>query len=179
MLRCLFRPPGNEHKGMVSKRFRWFFCTMLFFVVVGVKPFLWIRHTQLFSQTNSTPSVSAGAPSVSVRNRAERNSGSQDGGQQSDSPSPPTGATELPPGTISLTLTNPSTPLTIARKHLSESSFMTVAEFESAIRAANHGKTSFRKNDQVLLPGIESQPIVEASRPFPKEGEIRAIYLTG
>ena len=31
----------------------------------------------------------------------------------------------------------------------------------------------------VFIPGIEPQPIVEKSRPYPKETEPRAIYLTG
>jgi hypothetical protein len=30
-----------------------------------------------------------------------------------------------------------------------------------------------------MIPGMEPQPVVEKSRTFPKEGEVRAIYLTG
>src|SRR5260370_7907555 len=56
---------------------------------------------------------------------------------------------------------------------------MTAPELEAAIRKANDGKAVFRKGDTVLVPSIEPQPVVEKSRPFPKDGEVRAIYLTG
>lgn len=69
--------------------------------------------------------------------------------------------------------------ITIARKYLTESSYMTVADYEAAIRAANGGKATFKKGEGVLVPGIEPQPVVEKSRPFPKDGEVRAVYLTG
>lgn len=69
--------------------------------------------------------------------------------------------------------------ITIARKYLTESSYMTVADYEAAIRAANGGKATFKKGEEVLVPGIEPQPVVEKSRPFPKDGEVRAVYLTG
>ena len=69
--------------------------------------------------------------------------------------------------------------ITIARKYLTESSYMTVADYEAAIRAVNGGKATFKKGEEVLVPGIEPQPVVEKSRPFPKDGEVRAVYLTG
>ena len=56
---------------------------------------------------------------------------------------------------------------------------MTVAEYVDAIAKANGGKTTFKKGDMILVPGIEPQPIVEKTRPFPKETEVRAIYMTG
>ena len=85
----------------------------------------------------------------------------------------------LPAGTISLTAKAVTTAQFVARGHLSESSYMTVAEYVDAIGKANNGKTTFKKGDVILIPGIEPQPIVEKSRPFPKETEVRAIYLTG
>jgi hypothetical protein len=69
--------------------------------------------------------------------------------------------------------------LAVARKYLDESAYMTVAEFETAIRQANEGRSSFKKDQEVRVPGIEPQPVVEKSRPFPKESEVRAVYLTG
>ena len=48
---------------------------------------------------------------------------------------------------------------------------MTVAEYVDAIAKANGGKTTFKKGDDILIPGIEPQPIVEKTRPFPKETE--------
>jgi len=54
-----------------------------------------------------------------------------------------------------------------------------VAEYVEAIGKANGGKTTFKKGDVIMVPGIEPQPVVEKSRPFPKETEVRAIYMTG
>src|ERR1044071_5058835 len=86
---------------------------------------------------------------------------------------------ELPPGTISVTAKAVTTAQFLARGHLSESQYMTVAEYVDAIAKANNGKTTFKKGDVILVPGIEPQPIVEKTRPFPKDTEVRAIYLTG
>lgn len=86
---------------------------------------------------------------------------------------------ELPPGTIAHTAKAVTTAQFLARAHLSESSYMTVAEYVDAIAKANNGKTTFKKGETVMVPGIEPQPIVEKSRPFPKDTEVRAIYLTG
>jgi len=91
----------------------------------------------------------------------------------------PAAAQELPPGTIKLTAKALTTAQFVARAHLTESKYMTVAEYVEAIAAANGGKKSFKKGETILIPGIEPQPIVEKSRPFPKESEVRAIYLTG
>src|SRR6266404_1346684 len=115
------------------------------------------RHEQLVSQTKPTTP----AP---VQNTAATTA----------PPSAP-----LPPGTIAYTPKANTSALAIARLHLTESSFMTATEFEAAIRKANDGKAAFRKDERVLIPGIEPQPVVEKSRPFPKDGEVRAIYLTG
>src|SRR5258708_16310210 len=93
---------------------------------------------------------------------------------------PPSGAAQqLPPGTIPYTAKAATTALFLARLHLTNSSYMTVAELEDAIRAANGGKAVFKKGETALVPGTEPQPGVEKSRPFPKDGEVRAIYLTG
>jgi len=86
---------------------------------------------------------------------------------------------ELPSGTIAHTAKAVTTAQFLARAHLSESSYMTVAEYVDAIAKANGGKTTFKKGETVLVPGIEPQPIVEKSRPFAKDTEVRAIYLTG
>ncbi|HYL91569.1 MAG TPA: putative glycoside hydrolase, partial [Alphaproteobacteria bacterium] len=88
-------------------------------------------------------------------------------------------AHELPQGTIEHKAIASTTALFLARKYLNESQYMTVAEFETAIREANDRKSVFKKGDTAFVPGIEPQPVVEKSRPFPKDGEVRAIYLTG
>src|SRR6185312_3268070 len=74
---------------------------------------------------------------------------------------------ELPPGTISVTAKAVTTAQFLARGHLTESSYMTVAEYVDAIAKANGGKTTFKRGDVILVPGIEPQPVVEKSRPFP------------
>lgn len=88
-------------------------------------------------------------------------------------------AQQLPPGVISYTPKATTSALFLARMNLTNSSFMTAPEFEKAIQDANNGKSSFKKGETVLIPGMETQPVVEKSRPFPKDGEVRAIYMTG
>ncbi|HEU4414128.1 MAG TPA: hypothetical protein VFT65_05045, partial [Candidatus Angelobacter sp.] len=88
-------------------------------------------------------------------------------------------AQELPPGTITYTTKALTTAQFLARNHLTESQYMTVAEYVAAIAKANNGKTTFKKGETVFIPGIEPQPIVEKTRPFAKENEVRAIYMTG
>ncbi len=88
-------------------------------------------------------------------------------------------APAVPDGTLVYKAKAPTTALFLARLNLTSSSYMTVAEFEDAIRKANGGKATFKKDETALIPGIEPQPIVEKSHPFPKSEEIRAVYLTG
>ncbi|HLY97895.1 MAG TPA: putative glycoside hydrolase [Candidatus Angelobacter sp.] len=114
------------------------------------------RHGQLNSQTH--PAAQAAAAT---------------------SPAPAVTPQAPPPGTITYAAAGNTTALAIARLHLAQSSFMTAPELEAAIRKANEGKSVFKKGQTVFVPGIEPQPIVEKSRPFPKDGEVRAIYLTG
>ena len=147
---------------MVSKKFRFASTIILLIAIFSFASFLFNRHGQLISQTVASPSQSqapaAAPPAASVNAAAGR---------------------ELPPGTIAYKPKAATTALSVARKYLTQSSFMTVAEFEAAIRKVNGGKTGFRKDEEILVPDIEAQPIVEKSRPFPKDGEVRAIYLTG
>jgi hypothetical protein len=138
---------------MGSKKFRIVSLAVAVLLLLGFASFLFSRNSQLVSQTRSSTPPATAAAVATVR--------------------------ELPPGTIAYTPKANTTALAIARKYLSESTYMTVPEFEPAIRQANDGKASFKKNEEVLVPGIEPQPVVEKIRPFPKDGEIRAIYLTG
>lgn len=73
------------------------------------------------------------------------------------------------------------TPLTLARTYLSQSTLMTVAELDAAIRDANHlGKNATLKpGTEITIPTLEKQPVVEKTRPVPKDADIRAVYLTG
>jgi hypothetical protein len=57
---------------------------------------------------------------------------------------------------------------------------MTVAELEQAIQKENGLHSSVLKPGQELkIPTLEPQPIVEHSRPSPRDTDFRAIYLTG
>src|SRR5437867_3841388 len=57
---------------------------------------------------------------------------------------------DLPPGTISYTAKAVTTAQFVARGHLTESSYMTVAEYVEAIAKANNGKTTFKKGEVIL-----------------------------
>jgi hypothetical protein len=69
----------------------------------------------------------------------------------------------------------------LARRYLSQTAFMTSGELASAIRAANAGSLgkALQAGQRVVIPGVESAPIVEKPVLIPKDLEIRGIYLTG
>src|SRR5258708_3417956 len=146
-------PPTPEKSLMFPKKFRLISSAALAIIGLIFVTFLFARRAQMISQMH----VSAAQNSA-----------------------PPSGAAQqLPPGTIPYTAKAATTALFLARLNLTNSSYMTVAELEDAIRAANGGKAVFKKGETALVPGTEPQPVVEKSRPFPKDGEVRAIYLTG
>lgn len=127
--------------------------------------FFFTRRAELYSETR----VSA-AQSPAAQNNVAQNNAAQ--------PAVPA-AQPLPPGTIAYEAKAVTSVQFLARQHLSESQYMTVPEYVAAIAKANNGKTTFKKGETALIPGIEPQPVVEKSRAFPKDGEVRAIYLTG
>lgn len=138
---------------MLFRKFRLIFSALIMIVFLGFATYFFTRHAQAVSQSNpssGTPNATQSAP-----------------------------AKEVPPGTITYKPKAGTLAVIVARKYLSESTFMTVAEFEAAIRKANNDKSSFKKDEEILVPGIEPQPVVEKSRPYPKEEEIRAVYMTG
>ncbi len=69
----------------------------------------------------------------------------------------------------------------IARRYLPETSFMTVAELETAIRQVNGGRCGDLPSPgtPVTVPGYETGPVVERPVSIAKDYEVRAIYLTG
>ncbi len=68
----------------------------------------------------------------------------------------------------------------VARAYLPVTSFMTLSEFESAIRRENGIQGNFlRKGQQVAIPGLLQERIVERPVHVARDLEIRAIYLTG
>src|SRR5215472_3314893 len=66
---------------------------------------------------------------------------------QSGPASPQPVAPAVPEGTLVYTAKATTTALFLARQNLTNSSFMTVPEFEDAIRKANGGKATFKKDE--------------------------------
>jgi hypothetical protein len=142
---------------MLPKKLRFISSAALIALGLTVAVVEFARHGQIKASAAEKPAVAA----------------------QNSAPATAAQPQELAPGTISVTAKAVTTAQFLARGHLTESSYMTVAEYVDAIAKANGGKTTFKKGDVILIPGIEPQPIVEKTRPFPKETEVRAIYMTG
>ena len=68
----------------------------------------------------------------------------------------------------------------LARQYLATSAFMRRSDLENAIRQANglRGDT-LRPGENVMIPGIPVQPILDKPVPIPRDFEVRAVYLTG
>jgi len=66
----------------------------------------------------------------------------------------------------------------VARKFLPQSSLMTVADLDRAIRERNGVKGNLRAGQEIIVPALEPQPVVAKPRGTPKDADIRAIYLT-
>lgn len=69
----------------------------------------------------------------------------------------------------------------ISYRYLPRTMFMTTGKLEAAIRQTNPslGGKALHPGQEILIPGIESEPIAERPRPWPRDAEVRAIYLTG
>ncbi len=85
-----------------------------------------------------------------------------------------------PPGTVIHQVKRGEVLPGIVRKYLSDSSFMTGAEIEAAVRHANGDRKGnvLKPGEYLIIPGMEG-PISEKSVPVTKDYEIRAVYLTG
>jgi len=89
----------------------------------------------------------------------------------------------ITPGTGSMNIVcgKGETTLTLARKYLSQTAYMTPADLDHAIRVANNlsEKEQPKPCEKIVVPGLEPQPIIEHPRGDTKDAEIRAIYFTG
>ena len=85
------------------------------------------------------------------------------------------------PGTALYQAKRGDTVISVARKYLGQTSFLTSSELAAAMHAENPDlKGAFVKSGQeIMIPGILDAPIVEKSVPVAKDFEVRAIYLTG
>src|SRR5437660_10749949 len=108
---------------MGSKKFRVVSLAVAGLLLLGFVSVLFSRNSQLVSQTRSSTPAATPASAPAAR--------------------------ELPPGTIAYTPKANTTALAIARKYLSESTYMTATELEAAIRQANNGTASFKKTKEV------------------------------
>ncbi|HET9182333.1 MAG TPA: putative glycoside hydrolase [Candidatus Angelobacter sp.] len=145
---------------MAPRKFTFASTAVLIVAGLVVLSFVFTRHGHLVSEAQASPARQTTANSAAT-------------------PAASASAQQLPPGTITYQAKAYTTAQFLARNHLTESKYMTVAEYVDAIAADNNGKKTFKRGDTVLIPGIEPQPIVEKIRPFPKDGEARAIYMTG
>ena len=62
----------------------------------------------------------------------------------------------------------------VVRQYISHTSYMTGAELESALREANHKPTGngLKPGEDLIIPGYESEPIVEHPAPVAKDLQI-------
>jgi hypothetical protein len=69
----------------------------------------------------------------------------------------------------------------VAHQYLKRTAFLTSSELAEAIRQINGNRSSniLKNGEQITIPGILPEPIVEKTVPVPKDFEVRAIYLTG
>ena len=110
------------------------------------------RHPQLMSQTKVSAAQSTTGPTQNGTSAAHPGSGSSAAAAISATASA-VPAEPLPPGTITHEAKALTTATFLARQHLTESKYMTVADYVAAIAQANDGKTSFKKGEDGLHPG--------------------------
>src|ERR1700691_2642622 len=69
----------------------------------------------------------------------------------------------------------------IAHQYLHRTAYLTSSELTEAIRQVNGNRSGniLKNGEQITIPGILPEPIVEKTVPVPKDFEVRAIYLTG
>ncbi|HEX6803754.1 MAG TPA: putative glycoside hydrolase [Terriglobales bacterium] len=85
------------------------------------------------------------------------------------------------PGTALYDTRRGDTVISVARRYVSQTSYLTSTELAEAIRAANGNLqgTFLKAGQQLTIPGILAAPIDEKPIPIPRDFEVRAIYLTG
>ena len=90
-------------------------------------------------------------------------------------------ALQLAPGTEIYTAKRGESIPTIAHHYLGQTSYLTSSELAEAIRQVNGDRTGniLKANENIVIPGILPEPIVEKTVAVPKDFEVRAIYLTG
>jgi hypothetical protein len=69
----------------------------------------------------------------------------------------------------------------VAHQYLHKTGYLTSSELAEAIRQVNGNRSGniLKNGEQITIPGILPEPIVEKTVPVPRDFEVRAIYLTG
>ena len=85
------------------------------------------------------------------------------------------------PGTTLYETRRGDTVISVARRYVSQTSYLTSTELGAAIRGANGNLqgTFLKANQELVIPGILDAPIAEKAVPVARDFEVRAIYLTG
>src|SRR3954462_14623691 len=99
---------------------------------------------------------------------------------ETPNPRPPAGVAPPPPGSP-YTASKGEPLAAVVRRYWPETSYLTRAEMDTALREANHlGKAVYLKaGQQITIPGLEPQPTGEKSISVPADYEVRAVYMTG
>ena len=94
---------------------------------------------------------------------------------------PPPAPGEAPTQTVVHTVNRGESLPSLVRHYLPQTTYMTTAELEAAIRQANVGKIGkyLRPGAELTIPGVLITPLVEHPVPVAKDFEMRGIYLTG
>src|SRR5438552_11410243 len=90
-------------------------------------------------------------------------------------------AVVAPPGSQLYVAKRGDSITSVARRYLSQTSYLTSGELAEAIRKSNgEPRSVFLKAGQpVIIPGILDAPIVEKEIPVARDFVVRAVYLTG
>jgi len=89
--------------------------------------------------------------------------------------------TIAPPGSAVYVAKRGETVNLVAHRFLSQTSYLTSSELTEAIRQAsgNPQGTYLKAGQELIVPGILANSIVEKTIPVPRDFEVRAVYLTG
>ncbi|HLH05895.1 MAG TPA: putative glycoside hydrolase [Terriglobales bacterium] len=92
-----------------------------------------------------------------------------------------TDAIVAPPGTVLHVAKKGETMATLVRLYFADSSYMTISDFESAVRERNGDfKGAFLKpGANLIIPGMDNPIHSENAVLVPKDFEVKAVYLTG
>ena len=95
---------------------------------------------------------------------------------------PPALVTSIaPPGSAMYVAKRGDTVPLVAHRFLSQTSYLNSTDLADAIRKANGDPqgTYLKSGQELIVPGILANPIVEKTVPVPRDFEVRAVYLTG